>query len=273
MNIKTKILTLTLASAMAMTSIIGVYADGKFVVKKGTVKAPVERPYDDPDAALISHLDALQLMKKSGSWNVLGRPVSPPASADTGYKYTKGLDFSWYKDTGSQPLSSQAESYRKTVEKVLANDKYTDGQKIDANLVLAIIMTESGGNKDEGKGRKYGQGLMQIEYYPHRESFYWCGTKLTGKTWNDSDFFVAEKNIIFGVRLLSALHKKYGDDYNKIIQGYNFSSYSVDSLVKVFGDKWMDHRAEVGQYNGKGTAKYGNPKYVEKVLTYYHAKN
>ena len=32
----------------------------------------------------------------------------------------------------------------------------------------------------------------------------------------------------------------------------------------------MDHRAEVGQYNGTGLSNYGDPKYVEHVFRYYN---
>ena len=267
-----KILAIPLAITILLTNTIGVYADGKFVLKRGTNKNYQERPYEDPNVTLLNQLEIIELLKKSGSWNKLGRPIRTPVSEETNYNYTTGLDFSWYKLTGTRPLSSKAESYRSTVEKILSNPKNTDGLHIDANLVLAIIMTESSGNKDAGKGGKTGQGLMQIEYYPHRESFYGCGEKFGEGRWNDSDFYVPEKNILFGVRLLTALHKKYGNDYNKIIQGYNFSSYSVDVLVKKFGDDWMNHRNEVGLYNGTGRVKYGNPKYVETVLSYYHSK-
>lgn len=271
---KRKLVALLSTVLITSGSFIPVYANDKFILRKGTMRPPYARPHEDPDAALINQLEYFEAMKKSGSWNNLGRPVVPPSLGDSGtgsngYIYKGGLDFSWYSGTGKDKISSQTESYRKTVEKILANPKYTDGVSIDADLVLAIIMTESGGNKDAGKGKKYGQGLMQIEYGPHRNSFHWAGNKLTGTSWTDADFYVPEKNIIYGVRLLVALHKKYGNDYNKIIQGYNFSSYSIDALVRAFGDDWMNHRREVGQYNGTGRASYGNPVYVEKVLSYY----
>lgn len=251
-----------------------IHANDKFVLRKGTMKLPQARQYENPDQALLGQLELIDIIKKSGGWNELGRPVMPsvsnPGSSGTStYTYSGGLDFSWYSGTGKDKINSQTEAYRPIVEKILANPKYTDGQKIDADLVLAIIMTESGGNKDAGKGKKYGQGLMQIEYYPHRDGFYWCGAKFAGAAWTDADFFVPEKNILYGVRILSQLIKKYGDDYNKIIQGYNFSAVSVDALIKVFGDDWMAHRKDVGKYNGTGRTSYGNPVYVEKVLSYY----
>ncbi len=250
---------------------------GKFILQKGTTKMAVQHPLMDQDAELKKHLEMIDKMKLDGTWGPLGLPINKnknkeDASTGGNYTYPKGLDISKYPGIGKEPLTSATESYRPLVEKLLADTKITNGVKMDANLILAIINTESGGNKDVGKGGKFGQGLMQIEYVPHRSSFYWCGQKLYGKAWNDNDFYIAEKNITYGLRILSELHKKYKDDYAKIIQGYNFSSSTIDLMVKQLGDDWINHRHEASKYNGHKGNKYGNPVYFEKVLSYYHPK-
>ena len=135
------------------------------------------------------------------------------------------------------------------------------------DVVEAIILTESSGNVNAFNG--YAAGYMQIECTLEK-SFKDFGKTYFNETWTLNDRFIGWKNIAFGVHRLKELYIHYDGDLEKVIQGYNFSHFSLDLLIDEFGDDWLSHRGEIAYYNGvykrTGRVRYGNPVYLEKVL-------
>lgn len=162
--------------------------------------------------------------------------------------------------TGTDALSSDVQKYADTFNQ--AGQQYG----VDPAFLEAISMQESGGKADSNNGAAL--GLMQIENGGTTDEFIQFGKSL-GQDWSADDRADPTKAIPFAAKRISDLIKHYNGDYLKVTQAYNFSQYSLDALIKAFGDKWMDHRAEVGQYNGTGLSSYGDPQYVEHVLRYY----
>lgn len=135
-------------------------------------------------------------------------------------------------------------------------------------LVAALIKQESGGNQFSDNG--YAVGYMQIEC-THEDSFRKFGYDVSGEYWDLNDRYDADKNIHYGVHVISDLYRHYDGDIAKILQGYNYGCGSLDKLIEAFGDDWIAHRSEVAYYNGEydrtGSTSYGDPKYIEHVLS------
>lgn len=139
------------------------------------------------------------------------------------------------------------------------------------DIVKAIIMQESGFNPSSSNG--YAAGLLQIEN-TLAEDFAQYGQLITGEAWTLDDRYNPEKNLMYGIHRIALLYKHYNGDIYKTLQGYNFSSFSLDKLIDAFGDDWINHRDEVAYYNGvfnrTGSTHYGDANYVEHVLRYYN---
>lgn len=140
---------------------------------------------------------------------------------------------------------------------------------VEPALIQAIAMQESGGNANL-KGAAW--GIMQIEGGGTTQDFVKFGASRPDGPYTSADRLVPEKAIPFGAKRLSEDLNRYSYDHLKAIQAYNWSHYSLDKLLKVYpnGNEWLNHRTEVGKYNGTGASKYGDPQYIEHVLRYYH---
>lgn len=141
-----------------------------------------------------------------------------------------------------------------------ANSKY----KLNVDLIKAIIMQESGGNPNASNG--YAKGIMQLEYVLV-SSFVAFGNDQYGEAWTEHDRTDPYKCIDYAVWVLDGYLQHYKGDYLKTIQAYNYSHYSLDKLISVYGDDWMSNRIHMAALNGK--SKYGDSNYVEHVLSYY----
>ena len=161
---------------------------------------------------------------------------------------------------GTKPLSEDVLRYASAFDS--AGSKYG----IDSNVLKAISMQESGGNVNANNG--YALGLMQIEN-TLADEFASFGRSYDGNSWSLSDRADPNKAIPFAANRLSEDLKHYSGDYLKTIQAYNFSKYSLDMLIKRYGDEWRSHTAEMGSINGVGNP-YGDKDYIPHVLQYYH---
>lgn len=135
---------------------------------------------------------------------------------------------------------------------------------IPLNLVKAMILQESGGNPS-AKGSA--SGLMQIEYV-NNQNFINYGLNTYGETWTADDLLDPEKNIDYGVYVLAGNISHYNGDYLKAVQSYNYSYYSLDKLIKAYGDNWINSRSHMAELLGKSS--YGDSLYLEHVFRYFY---
>lgn len=162
---------------------------------------------------------------------------------------------------GTQPLSSDVKKYIGSF--VSAGNQYN----VDPYVLAAISMQESGGKANSSNG--YALGLMQIEN-TKADEFANFGLQTTGSRWTLDDRADPNKAIPFAASVVGGDLTHYNGDYLKAIQAYNFSHYSLDKLIGVYGDNWRAHTGEMGQLNGWG-GSYGDKDYIPHVLRYYHA--
>lgn len=163
--------------------------------------------------------------------------------------------------TGNGELLPQyTEMIQGIIDVRTANSKY----KLNVDLIKAIIMQESGGNPNASNG--YAKGIMQLEYVLV-DSFVSFGRDQYGERWTEHDRTDPFKCIDYAVWVLDGYLQHYNGDYLKTIQAYNYSHYSLDKLIKVYGDDWMANRIHMAALNGR--TKYGDSNYVEHVLSYY----
>lgn len=169
---------------------------------------------------------------------------------------------------GTKELSSEASSYSNDYES--AGNKYG----VDPGVLAAVAMQESGGDAKCGYPGQPAWGLMQIENTLRTgnssEFGKFCTDNYNTYSGDGEEATDPSKAVPFAASRFAKNLETFDGDYLKAIQAYNFSEYSLKPLIKAFGDDWMNHRSEVGQYNGTGIANYGDPKYVEHVLQYYH---
>jgi soluble lytic murein transglycosylase-like protein len=107
---------------------------------------------------------------------------------------------------------------------------------VDANLVRAVIETESGGNPS-AVSRKGAVGLMQLMPTTALE----LGVK---------NMYSAEQNLEAGVRYLHTLIDRYGGDLDKALAAYNAGAGAVDRAGGV------PHYRETVDYVKKVTNNY-----------------
>ena len=162
---------------------------------------------------------------------------------------------------GTKSVSSNVLQYEEIFN--AAGAKYG----IDPKWIEAVAMQESGGKADS-KGAAW--GIMQIENGGTTDDFIQYGKDEFGQNWSSNDRLDPEKSIYFGAHRLAFLLDHYNGDMAKATQAYNFSHYSLDILIKKFGDDWLSHTGEMGQYNGTGSSSYGDKDYVPHVYQYYN---
>lgn len=153
--------------------------------------------------------------------------------------------------------------YDEIIQAVVNKRQQSCKYPIPVNLVKAMILTESGGNAKESGAAK---GLMQIEYV-NTNAFIEYGKKTYGEKWTSSDMFDPFKNIDYAVWVLAGDLTYYKGNYLKAVQAYNYSHYSLDKLIRNYGDDWINNRSRMASLNGMSS--YGNPKYLEHVFRYY----
>lgn len=158
-------------------------------------------------------------------------------------------------------------NYRYGVYKDLF-EKYGKQYNVDPNLLAAIAMQESS-LTDVSTGPA--QGVMQIEYvlldenegYPNGWlSFAAYGRKVYGTAWTSSDRVDANKCIEYAAYVIDQGLKYYNGDLLKAVQQYNYSHYTVDELIRKYGDNWFT----TGRASKAG---YGDGQYVEHVFRYW----
>lgn len=147
-------------------------------------------------------------------------------------------------------------------------EKYGKQYNVDPNLLAAIAMQESS-LTDVSTGPA--QGVMQIEYvlldenegYPNGWlSFAAYGRKVYGTAWTSSDRVDANKCIEYAAYVIDQGLKYYNGDLLKAVQQYNYSHYTVDELIRKYGDNWFT----TGRASKAG---YGDGQYVEHVFRYW----
>lgn len=102
---------------------------------------------------------------------------------------------------------------------------YSAIYRVDCNLVLAVIDSESGGEiqsfniNDNGS---HDSGLMQVNSCNHA----WLSEEL-----GITDFYDTRQNIQAGTYILSLLTAKY-EDYHRVLMSYNMGEYRTGQLWK-----------------------------------------
>jgi soluble lytic murein transglycosylase-like protein len=155
-------------------------------------------------------------------------PVAPRVTASTknatqGSNATKGTQFASGLD-GASPAASAAYSGQSTangashgltsarLEELVQSTAARHG--VDANLVRAVIETESGGNPS-AVSRKGAVGLMQLMPTTALE----LGVK---------NMYSAAENLEAGVRYLHTLLDRYNGDLDRALAAYNAGAGAVD---------------------------------------------
>lgn len=163
----------------------------------------------------------------------------------------------------------------KSVPETIENldDKYTYYSvmfDVDPGILKAMCSQECGGDLNCTGAAK---GVAQIEDSVVG-NFIKFGRDVFGQEWSENDRYNTNCAIAFMAYTLSTYLQHYNGDYCKAIQAYNFSHYSLDKLISVYGDDWIDYRDEIayvnGHYNKTGRTSYGDSEYLEHVLRYYH---
>lgn len=173
---------------------------------------------------------------------------------------------------GTRPLPQALLNKVPEISKHFSDSRATQGLPLDFNFLLAVAASESGGqNQLVGAA----SGLYQIENVPSVDrDFANVGANVFGENWTRADKNDIRKSTLYITYTYSKLYNHYNGDHAKIAQALNFSPYSLDKLINKFGDDWMSHRHEMAYYNGvynqTGNARYGNPKYVERIASFYH---
>ena len=168
---------------------------------------------------------------------------------------------------GTRKISSRVTAYNDIFKQ--AGDQYG----IDPNILAAICMQESGGinysHYNDGTSRP-AWGIMQIEY-TNEKNFAAFGKDRTGVAWTLEDRLDPSKAVPYAAYLLSEALYKYDCDYAKMLQSYNFGEGVLNRIIAAKGDDWVSERANAKKYvNNWPYEKYGDPLYIEHVLSYYY---
>jgi len=105
--------------------------------------------------------------------------------------------------------------------------KYSNENKIDPYLVLAIIKAESGFDPN-AKSHKNAIGLMQIT----EKTGKWGAESLNIKGFKTSDLYDPEINIMIGCWYINTLLKEFNNNEDLAIAAYNGGSGNVNSWLK-----------------------------------------
>lgn len=178
----------------------------------------------------------------------------------------KGTSMSGF-EIGTAQLNSAVKSYASIFAK--AGDQYG----VDPNILAAICMQESSGinYSYRADGTSYpAWGIMQIQY-TNEKTFADFGLKTTGTAWTLDDRLDPEKAVPFAAWFISTMIIRYDCDYMKVIQGYNFGETVLNKIIAAKGDDWLSERVNAVRYAVNYTnPTYGDAKYIEHVLRYYH---
>ena len=243
---------------------------------------------------LVNTAEHAALVQRDGgttveAWCTKGGIVADKAYRNDGWDYVLR-----YPESSHQSLTSTAPpatgtisgvSYGQKADQVFSSPKYSTykpyfekyGKKwnIDPNLLAALAMQESG-LRDITTGPAH--GVMCIEYVLCQNSneglpdgwlsFASFGKAKYGTAWSLGDRNDKDKAIDFAAWLLDKSISYYNGDLRKAIQSYNYSHYTVDALIKSYGDAWFTSGRAV-----KTRAGYGDGQYVEHVFRYWRPNN
>lgn len=149
---------------------------------------------------------------------------------------------------------------------------YADMFGVDPYLLMAITSQECGGDLNCTGSAK---GISQIEDSCVSD-FINFGSSYFNQAWTEADRYDTNCALAYLSHKISVLLRHYNGDFEKAIQAYNFSSFSLDKLISAYGDDWISHRGEMAYYNGHynrtGSTSYGDPLYIEHVMRYYYAE-
>lgn len=234
------------------------YDDLTDIINKNSTNFNEENFYTDTEATTTYELPSLPVIENDiGSDNYY---EIPPVLQEwhINNQYSRN-------SSGSKNFTDNVEQYRDIVVNILTRNDYNHQNSnyyIDPNLILAIIQTESNGNK-EAVSISNARGLMQIIPSWHssdlKADMAVHGIKIDDV--NDALFneFI---NIDYGILYYSQLLDIFKGDKYKAIQSYNMGDGAVKELINTYDEDWINHRSE----------KRGDPKYLEKVLQYYEGR-
>lgn len=154
------------------------------------------------------------------------------SNATKGDQSASGLNSAGTSTNPTQNASNKLSSAR--LEELVQSTAARHG--VDANLVRAVIETESGGNPS-AVSRKGAVGLMQLMPTTALE----LGVK---------NMYSASENLEAGVRYLHTLIDRYGGDLDKALAAYNAGAGAVDRAGGV------PHYRETVDYVKKVTNNY-----------------
>ena len=137
---------------------------------------------------------------------------SASSNATKGDLLASGLNGGSTINSGSTPSGSSNRLSSARLEELVQSTAARHG--VDANLVRAVIETESGGNPS-AVSRKGAVGLMQLMPTTALE----LGVK---------NMYSAEQNLEAGVRYLHTLLNRYAGDLDKALAAYNAGAGAVD---------------------------------------------
>lgn len=133
---------------------------------------------------------------------------------------------------------------------------------IDPYLVLAIIKSESGFNKNATSNKK-ARGLMQI-MDSTAEDIKSRMSENNIENLNETNIYDEEVNISLGCKYFSSLIEKYNGNYYLAICAYNAGMGNVD--------KWIDQNIiskDLNEYKNVNLPFPETKKYLYKVIKYY----
>lgn len=165
---------------------------------------------------------------------------------------------------------------------VIKNDKYTNKYSeqfgVDPAIMRALMSQECYSGQDT-TGAAWGpaqiENTLKSEFAAFGKKYFNKEFKITEDV-NTDDRLNPEYSIAFACYRFSQDLEYYDGDYVKALQAYNFSKYSLDTLLKAFptGNTWLDKRGDIAYYNGvykrTGKTSYGDKIYVENVLKFYN---
>lgn len=133
---------------------------------------------------------------------------------------------------------------------------------IPSIMIECMSLQESNDNPMASNG--HAGGLLQIED-TNLADFKKYSINKYNQYWVEQDRFHVEKNIDYACHKVGILLDLYEGDYVKALQAYNYSQFSLNKLISVYGDNWFTNRDQMARLNNR--SRYGDPIYVEHAAS------
>lgn len=229
---------------------------------------------------LISEANALKekldkekerIAKQRAEEEAIARHKATTRQEDIFYTTSQNGEVARELDPNSVSVELGVKKYPKKVMNYLnLTQKYGKMFNVDPNVLNSIISQESSG--DPYCETATSSGLTQIDACLESD-FINFGKNYFGQTWTLEDRYLPAPSISYCAYRIGSYLDHYNGDYEKALQAYNYSHYSLDKLIAAFGEDWLDHTDEIAYYNGHynktGSTCYGDPNYVQNVLGFY----